>query len=183
MPALCRWGHRPRGQALVEFAIVVPVFIALIGGIIQFGLAFWAQNTLTQVVRDTGRWEATQQVPACDSAAARIAVTDKANSIAGSASLFGYSSANPFVYYATSPGPAEGVSVTWVKDSTSTETPPQSCPPSTNESVWYVTITIRHTVPTFFPGMTYLPGLGTCDESGCRLTLSSTAKYRMEPAP
>jgi len=177
--------RRSSGQALVEFAIVVPVFIALIGGIIQFGLAFWAQNTLTQVVRDTGRWEATQQTTPCatglvNGVTGTVALVNKANSIAGSASLFGYSSLSPFVLN----GPLEGVTVAWTRDASDTSNPQQSCPPSTNKSVWYVTITIRHTVPTFFPGMTYLPGLGTCvDGSGCQLTLSSTAKYRMEPAP
>ena len=48
--------RRSSGQALVEFAIVVPLLLAMVGGIIQFGILFWAQNTLTQVVRDTGRY-------------------------------------------------------------------------------------------------------------------------------
>jgi len=170
--------RRSRGQALVEFALVVPVFLALIGGIIQFGLVFWAQNTLTQVVRDTGRWEATQQT-ACSSSAADV--RDRANSIAASSSLLGYSSGSPFVLYTSPATPPEGVAVTWTRSSS--EVPAQSCPPSTNQSVWVVTITVRHTVPTFIPGMTYLPGLGTCDSNGCRLTLSSTAQYRMEPKP
>ena len=78
MPAMFRWCHRPRGQSLVEFAIVFPVFIALVGGVIQFGMVFWAQNTLTQVVRDTGRWAATQNTHAmrewrhCPLAAGRL---------------------------------------------------------------------------------------------------------------
>ena len=32
----------------------------ILGGIIQFGIIFWGQNTLTQVARDTGRWASTQ---------------------------------------------------------------------------------------------------------------------------
>jgi len=177
------WCRRSRGQALVEFALVVPVFLALIGGIVQFGLVFWAQNTLTQVVRDTGRWEATQQTTCtpASSGAARADVVSKANSIAASSSLLGYSSAAQFVEYASPATPPEGVAVSWARNSA--ESPEQSCPPSTNLSVWVVTITVRHTVATFIPGMTYLPGLGTCDSNGCRLTLSSTAQYRMEPKP
>src|SRR6185437_3612632 len=50
-----------RGQSLAEFAIVFPVMFLIVAAIIQFGLIFWAQNTLTQIARDTGRWAATQQ--------------------------------------------------------------------------------------------------------------------------
>ena len=45
---------RERGQALAEFAIVVPVFMLLLTGMIQFGIILWGQNTLNQVVRDAG---------------------------------------------------------------------------------------------------------------------------------
>src|SRR5258706_7621556 len=75
---------RRRGQSLAEFAIVFPVFIAIVGGIIQFGLVFWAQNTLTQVVRDVGRWEATQQASPCSSNTTALA--SAANTIAKNAS-------------------------------------------------------------------------------------------------
>src|SRR5215212_9247692 len=53
------------GQSLAEFAIVFPIFFLIFAAIIQFGLIFWSQNTLTQIARDTGRWAATQQ--SCDS--------------------------------------------------------------------------------------------------------------------
>jgi Flp pilus assembly protein TadG len=172
-------GRRSRGQSLAEFALVFPIFIAMIGGIVQFGLAFWAQNTLTQVVRDTGRWEATQQVAPCDSNA--TAVVAKANAIASTSALFAYKASAPFVAYTPPATPTEGVAVSWARDPSDTSSPPQPCPPSTNESIWYVTITVRHEIPTFFPGLTYLPALGTCDASGCKLVLSSTATYRMEP--
>ena len=55
-----------RGQSLVEFALVFPVFVLLLGGVIQFGIIFWGQNTLNQIVRDAGRYGAT--VAACTSA-------------------------------------------------------------------------------------------------------------------
>jgi Flp pilus assembly protein TadG len=81
---------RSSGQSLVEFAIVAPVALAIIGAIVQFGIIFWAQNTLTQVVRDTGRWEATQQTTPCSDGAS--ALGSQAEIIAGNSSLFGYSS-------------------------------------------------------------------------------------------
>src|SRR5712671_6032001 len=76
---------RPRGQSLAEFALVFPVLMLILGGIIQFGILFWGQNTLTQVARDTGRWAASQI--ACPT---NGTVTPIANSIAQSSSLIGY---------------------------------------------------------------------------------------------
>lgn len=130
----------------------------MLAGIIQFGTVFWGQNTLTQVVRDTGRWAATQQN--CSTAGL---VGAQAQTIAGSSSLIGYNkTTNPL-----------GVTVTW--DSA-------TCPID-NTTVNYVHVTATAKVPTFFPGMQYLPQLGTCNSSGCTITLSSTAQFRMEPKP
>jgi Flp pilus assembly protein TadG len=183
--------RRSRGQTLVEFALVLPIFIALIGGIVQFGMVFWAQNTLTQVVRDTGRWAATQ--PTCLD---MTGLGTQANQIALNASLFGYTSGefNP----ATPPAAgttdasvngfatANAMAASWVKDSdppTSQYPSGEGCPPKDNQAVYHVIIRMNHTIPTFFPGMQYLPGLGTCTSSGCSITLSSTAQFRMEPKP
>jgi hypothetical protein len=44
-----------RGAALVEFAIVLPLLLLLIGGIIQFGFIFNGQITLTSAVREGAR--------------------------------------------------------------------------------------------------------------------------------
>jgi Flp pilus assembly protein TadG len=63
-----------RGQSLVEFAIVVPVFMILLGGMIQFGFILWGQNSVNQVVRDAGRYAAT--LPTTDTAAAEKRVED-----------------------------------------------------------------------------------------------------------
>lgn len=161
---------RSSAQALAEFAIVVPILMAIIGGIIQFGVLFWAQNTLTQVVRDTGRWEATQQ--SCSNGPA---VLNQANAIAANSSLIGYTSTSPWV--ANPPPGNPGVTVNFLPDAGS------GCPPKDNSTVYYVSVSISHRVPTFFPGMQYLPGVGTCDSSGCRIVLSSSAQFRMEPKP
>jgi Flp pilus assembly protein TadG len=143
---------RSRGQALTEFALVFPIMFLVIAGIIQYGLIFWAQNTLTQVARDTGRWASTQQ--SCDSAAETPLVVATANSIAGSSTLLGYTGGW------TSP---TNVVVAWTTDS-------GSCPPIGNQQVSYVTITLHHSVPVFFP---WLPGV-----SG---NLTTQTQFRMEP--
>ena len=183
-----RLGHRrrSRGQTLVEFALVFPVFIALVGGIVQFGLVFWAQNTLTQVARDTGRWAATQtSCPPSD-------LGTQADQIAKNSSLFGYTAGE----FSNSPSTTTGTTDTsvntfttpnamaaaFVKDSdpATTQYPSgEGCPPKDNQAVYHVIIRMNQTVPTFFPGMQYLPGLG----SNGSIVLSTTAQFRMEPQP
>lgn len=123
----------------------------VVAGIIQFGIFFWGQNTLTQVARDTGRWAATQQ--SCTDAPAIIA---KANEIAAQSSLIGYS-ANPWT--------SANVTVTW-------QTTPSGdpCPPTSNQQTSFVTITIDHRVPVFFP---LIPVDGN---------LTTSTQFRMEPA-
>jgi Flp pilus assembly protein TadG len=149
---------RSRGQSLVEFAIAFPVLMLLIGGIIQFGVIFWGQNTLTQVARDTGRWAATQS--SCDATAAANILTT-ANAIAGSSSLIGYSSGSW-----TSPS---NVVVSWSGNGGGPA--PSPCPPTSNVQVAFVSITIHHRVPTFF---LWVPGDGN---------LTTVAQFRMEPHP
>jgi TadE-like protein len=183
------WRCQSSGQALVEFAIVVPILLAILGGIIQFGIIFWAQNTLTQVVRDTGRWEASQQSIPCNAGGAGVA--QRADSIASNASLIGYTSGEwaSATTYTTWPPvpdnrPPEGVEVAWPTPTNPPDLDPsKDCPPSSNATAWFVTIRLNHRVPVFLPGLQYLPGLGTCDSSGCSISLSATTTFRMEPAP
>jgi Flp pilus assembly protein TadG len=147
-------GKRSRGQSLAEFALVFPILMLIIGGIIQFGIIFWGLNTLTQVVRDTGRWAATQ----IDCTPAGVApVIAKANAIATQSSLIGYTA-----------GDFNGTNTTVVWRSEPISDP---CPPTENGEEAWVTITISHTVPTFFP---FVPGNGQ---------LTSSTEYRMEPRP
>ena len=148
----------PRGQALAEFALVTPVMFLLLAGIIQFGLYFWSQQTLTQIARDTGRWAATQTY--CDSNTSLI--TQTANAVAANSTLFGYS-AN--MWADGGAGTTNKVAVTWPRDTG------EPCPPSSNQDVAWVQVQIDHQIPVFFP---FVPGDGR---------LTSTAKFRMEPEP
>lgn len=138
--------RRSSGQSLAEFAIVFPVLMIILGGIIQFGILFWGQNTLTQIARDTGRWAASQITCPTDTT-----VAPTANAIAATSSLIGYQTAADLT-----------VSVSMSGD---------PCPVTDNQHVAYVTITLTHTVPVFFP---WIPGNGT---------LTTSAQFRMEPAP
>ena len=141
-----RFRRHSRGQSLAEFALVFPILMLILGGIIQFGILFWGQNTLTQVARDTGRWAASQVTCPTNGT-----VTPIANSIAQSSSLIGYRTSADLTVAVAMSG--------------------DTCPVSDNQHVAYVTITLSHTVPVFFP---FIPGNGT---------LTTSAQFRMEPAP
>jgi Flp pilus assembly protein TadG len=138
--------RRSRGQSLAEFAIVFPVLMLIMGGVIQFGIIFWAQNTLTQVARDTGRWASTQVI--CPTSAN---VVPTANSIAGQSSLIGYAAGS------------------WTAPANVVVVLSGECPVASNAQVAFVTVTIKHQVPIFFP---FVPGNGN---------LSTSAQFRMEP--
>ncbi len=47
--------RRGRGQALVEFALVIPIFLLLLVALFDLGLAVFAYNTLTNATREGAR--------------------------------------------------------------------------------------------------------------------------------
>jgi Flp pilus assembly protein TadG len=51
-----------RGQALVEFALVVPVFFLIVFAVIQFGMIMGAQDGLDNAVREATRYASTVPV-------------------------------------------------------------------------------------------------------------------------
>lgn len=132
-------GRRTRGQSLAEFAIVFPVFMVIVGAVIQFGIIFWGQNTLNQIVRDSGRYAVTERD--C-STASKNDVLAKIDSVAGVSSFAGTITSKGLVMPTTAaPDPVS-----------------DTCPaPSNAKQVW-LRITLQAQVPVFFPG---IPGNGT----------------------
>jgi Flp pilus assembly protein TadG len=47
---------KPRGQAMVEFALVFPIFILLLVGLFDFGRVIWVNDTLASAAREAGRF-------------------------------------------------------------------------------------------------------------------------------
>ena len=182
-----------RGQSLVEFALILPILLLLFGGAVQYGFVFTAKNSLTQIARDTARWAATQdQYSPCSSAkdATPPQPVTEADAVARDALLAGYVPgawhADPggnFTWYAdntplpSSPPNSEGVEVVWTLNSG------PSCPPTGNSTVAFVTIRLTHAVPVILPGLQFLPAFGTCDASGCHISVTATSMFRMEPPP
>jgi Flp pilus assembly protein TadG len=145
----CLPKRRSRGQSLAEFALVFPVLMLIIGGIIQFGIIFWGQNTLNQVVRDTGRWAATQEANCLPpgQAALRTQIDLTARTVAASSSMI---------------GTVNTVTADW------TGVP---CPPNDNQDEAWVHITMTSSVPIFFP---FVPGNGSIS-SETRFRMEPTA--------
>lgn len=50
----CRFEPR-RGQAMVEFALIVPIFVLLLVGLFDAGRAVYAFNTVNNAAREAGR--------------------------------------------------------------------------------------------------------------------------------
>jgi hypothetical protein len=176
-----RAGRARRGQALVEFALVVGLFLLIIGAIVQFGLILWSQNAVTNVARDTARWAVTQSSSPCDMGANRVLVAGTADTLAQRASLIGHSAGS----WGTAPSidsmSGDGVGVDWtVPDGYL----PKDCPPSDNGISVFVTVRVSHPVPIFIPGVALLGGINativdpTCADSFC---VTSTTELRMEP--
>lgn len=68
-----------KGQAIVEMALVFPFFLLIIvGGIIDFGFAFYNFLTLQQIANDTAQWAA--ESGGVDSMPSNSEITSFANS-------------------------------------------------------------------------------------------------------
>jgi len=55
-----RRGKKQRGQSLVEFALIAPLFLLLVFGIVDFGIAFYSWITITNAAREGARLGAVQ---------------------------------------------------------------------------------------------------------------------------
>jgi Flp pilus assembly protein TadG len=47
--------RRERGQSLVEFALVIPVFLLILMGVVDFGMAIYKFNGVSQAAREIAR--------------------------------------------------------------------------------------------------------------------------------
>jgi Flp pilus assembly protein TadG len=66
------------GQGMVEFALVLPILMAILLGIVQFGVIFSNYETLTDAGRVAARKAATGRIGGDNGAAARQAAKDAA---------------------------------------------------------------------------------------------------------
>jgi Flp pilus assembly protein TadG len=69
--ALTRFGRNRRGSAAIEFALMAPVFLALLFAIIETAVVFFAGQVLETGVQDSGRMLYTYQLQATGQSAAQ----------------------------------------------------------------------------------------------------------------
>lgn len=177
MQVLSRQRTAAKGQAMVEFALTVGLFMLVIGGLIQFAVILWSQNTVNQVARDTARWAVTQSTSPCESPASRASVAATANGLANKWSLVAHSGWGAASTVDSTP--ASGVGVDWytIDAPEDVDIFPSDCPPSDNRLPWAVAVRINHDVPIFLPGLQFI-STGCAGSGFC---ISSTAELRMEP--
>lgn len=103
-----RWLRRDRGGAIVEFALVVPLFVMLVWGTIMFSRAYTRLNALHTALREGARMAAADQY--ADSASHRTAIKARMRDFS---TAFGFPIDTGLVTVAYVPGGADvTVSVT-----------------------------------------------------------------------
>jgi hypothetical protein len=76
-PAPARAGLRPRpGQALMEFALVLPILLLLVLGVIDFGRAWHTYQVVTDAAREGARLAVVMKTPVATQADVEAAVRD-----------------------------------------------------------------------------------------------------------
>lgn len=58
-----RFARRQHGSAIIEFALVVPIFFMVVWAIINFSRAYQRLNTLTTSLREGARYASTRPFP------------------------------------------------------------------------------------------------------------------------
>ena len=122
---------RTRGQALVEFAFVLPIFVLVLSGILDFGFMLFARMTVINAAREGARAAVTASDPTTIPSVATGAAQAVASGI-GAASLGVTATCVAIV---TTPGPCTFATTTGSK---------------TGDAV---SVTVTYTYHTFFPGL------------------------------
>lgn len=73
-----RLGLRERGAVAVEMAIVLPLLLLVLGGIIDFGRAYFTQIVLANAAREGARAAVVRADPVARANAARTGISDAA---------------------------------------------------------------------------------------------------------
>lgn len=89
-----RFARSDSAAALVEFAIVLPILLLIVFGIIDFGRALYTANNLTSAVREGARLASTQISPDPTVAGSKTAV---ANAVTTYVVAFGGNAGAPTV--------------------------------------------------------------------------------------
>jgi Flp pilus assembly protein TadG len=122
--------RRTRGQALVEFALVLPIFMLLVTGMLDFGFALYSRMTVINAAREGAR----AAVTAADKTLIPVLVPSAVNGAANGLTPLGISAA--CVAIATTPPPCRFTS---------------SGPGTLAKPGDAVKVSVTYTYQTFFP--------------------------------
>jgi Flp pilus assembly protein TadG len=153
IPKRLRWRDDENGAEMVEFAFVVVLLIALLYGIITYGLILAAQATVTQAAADAARAGIISSSTAVATAEAQ-ACTDVGwmSKTCGTPTTFNTTNCT------FSPNPADAITTFACQ---------KTCPSNANNQCLTVTVLYNYNSNPLFPE---LPGLGVITPS----TISST---------
>jgi len=162
MDPAASWRTGDRGQSLVEFALVLPVLMLILMGIIQLGILFGAQIGLINGVREAARFGSLSPTLAANESTNATAVRDHLANTVLPGSVIGYSSSNLTSHTATYCA--------------------YSNPGSGNTYSVRLTVTAVYAHPLFIPFISVIldPIDGTTDSA---YTLSTTERFRVENVP
>jgi Flp pilus assembly protein TadG len=139
MPALRAGMRNDMGQALVELALMFPLFILLLLGAAEFGRLAYAAVEVTNAARAGVAYGAQSHITASDYAAMQLAATQDAANLTGV-------TATATNFCACSSAPSTAVSCTTVV---------ASCSPAPQHALEYVKVNTSATVDPLF----HYPGL------------------------
>lgn len=79
-----RWKSE-RGSVMVEFAVVLPIFLLVVWGVVDFARAFYTSNSLAAAVREGARVAAVKKYPlsSADSTEVKNRVVQSFNAFGG----------------------------------------------------------------------------------------------------
>lgn len=142
-----RRSNRRRGQAMVEFALVIPIFMLVLSGILDFGFALFSRMTVINAARDGAR------------AAIMVSNTSTIPLVAQTNAIATAAQGGIAVTVTVDPSPAKG-DVTCLRTTVSVTSPPfcgnwnkydLTTNPTGPQSGDSVSVTVHYTYKMFFP--------------------------------
>ena len=167
--ALRRFRRNRRGSAAVEFAIVAPIFFALLFAIIETAIVFFASQVLETVTQDSARMIMTGQAQNAGYSASQFKdyVCGKVNVL--------FDCANGIYVDVRSYPAFSGVSINDPIDGTKNFVPPNNYSPGGPGDI--VVVRLFYQWPLFVTGL----GYNIANLSGSKRLLTATAAFRNEP--
>src|SRR4051794_13690527 len=167
--ALRRFRRNRRGSAAVEFAIVAPIFFALLFAIIETAIVFFAGQVLETVTQDSARMILTGQAQNAGYSASQFKTY-----VCGKVSVL-FDCANGIYVDVQSYSGFSGVSINDPIDSGKNFVPPNNYSPGGPGDI--VVVRLFYQWPLFVTGL----GYNIANLSGSKRLLTATAAFRNEP--